>query len=509
MINKSATLLMLLTFIWTGDDVHASEYVEIDPNFSCAGEASELPSSTYLFDPIPSDVETLNTLAKQAGISVSAIDLRPADINNAAAFFHPISGKPVIAYDVAFFRRSENNSLSYWSSRAILAHELAHHINRHLDSKKEDCSQDQTTCEEELEADKFAGFVLAGLGAPLGTVLAIFENLKSGGKYYPSQSARVTAAKIGWMDGFAGPIREVVADGSVFVDQLESGGTGPEMVALPGGSFLMGSPEDQPFRDKDEGPVHRIELTSFAVSKYEVTFRQYETFVRKTGYLSTSDDDPECRKFNGTEPERDPYDSTDTESRKWSWRDEMGLKGPDYPMNCVTWVDAVEYTDWLTEQTGNTYRLLTEAEWEYAARGGTSRAYIWDEERQPCLYANVADLSFKTRYPTTAYETFDCVDSYVESAPVGKFEPNGFGLYDMIGNVAEITCSDYWKSEYRLGAKARHRLCPKWSSQGDIAVRGGDWLDGKQNVRVANRTGMWNSLFTNAHVGFRVARDHD
>jgi len=108
----------------------------------------------------------------------------------------------------------------------------------------------------------------------------------------------------------------------------------------------------------------------------------------------------------------------------------------------VSWDDATDYSQWLSKQTGHEYRLPTEAEWEYAARAGTETAQYWgNNPDDACRYANVYDNTSKKN--GLAWPNHNCTDGYAKTAPIGSFEPNGFGLFDMLGNVSEQTCSEY------------------------------------------------------------------
>ena len=178
----------------------------------------------------------------------------------------------------------------------------------------------------------------------------------------------------------------------------------PEMVVVAAGSFMMGSPETEEGRWSDEGPQHRVTIGSpFAVGVYEVTFAEWDACVGAGG----------C---GGYRP------------------DDRGWGRGSRPVMNVSWEDAQQYVRWLSRETGESYRLLSEAEWEYVARAGTQTARYWgnDESRQ-CSYANGDD------------DDVECSDGFESStAPVGSFRANAWGLYDVLGNVFEWTedCSN-------------------------------------------------------------------
>ena len=247
----------------------------------------------------------------------------------------------------------------------------------------------------------------------------------------------------------------------------------PELVVVPAGSFMMGSPTSEEGRWEAEGPRHRVTIRApFAVGVYEVTFAEWDACVAAGGCGGYRPDD-------------------------WGWG--RGSR----PVINVSWEDVREYVRWLSRETGEEYRLLTEAEWEYVARAGTQTARYWGErETGQCRYGNGYD---RTGHAELEYDWVDpatCSDAYVRTAPVGLFEPNGFGLYDVLGNVWEWT-QDCWNESYS-GAPADGSA---WSS-GDCSqrvLRGGSWSYGPRFLRSANR--YWFEAGSRLNViGFRVAR---
>ncbi len=205
------------------------------------------------------------------------------------------------------------------------------------------------------------------------------------------------------------------------------------MVVIPAGSFMMGSPASEEGRSDDEGPVHRVMISHpFAVGKYEVTREEFGRFVSATGRSMGNS----CYTF---------------EDGKWQKRSGRSWQNPGYrqtgrdPVACVTWEDAQAYVRWLSGETGKQYRLLSEAEWEYAARAGMTTAHSWGDS----IGRNRANCRK------------ECGDNYDYTAPVGSFAANGFGLHDMHGNVWERV-EDCWHGSY-----AGARGCPV-----EIAVSG-------------------------------------
>ena len=206
----------------------------------------------------------------------------------------------------------------------------------------------------------------------------------------------------------------------------------PPMVSIPAGDFMMGSEDNE--RTK---PVHRVSIKAFKMSAYEVTVKQFKQFVEHTGYVIGED-------------------------RCWKWVDDKGgsfkggidiLQGnwltPAYapsdfhPVMCVSWDDATAYLQWLSKTTGKHYRLPTDAEWEYAARAGSTSKYgVGDDEKALCDYANIWDASGMrafVRDKKYQAKTMPCDDGAEYTSVVGSYKPNAFGVYDMLGNVSEWT----------------------------------------------------------------------
>jgi formylglycine-generating enzyme required for sulfatase activity len=187
-----------------------------------------------------------------------------------------------------------------------------------------------------------------------------------------------------------------------------------------------------------------------------------------------------------------------------SWRDPGFKQGAAHPAVCLSWNDAQAYAAWQSKRSGKTYRLPSEAEWEYAARAGTSTSRYWGEDpKQACKFANVADRNLRAKYPN--FPIHDCDDRHAATAPVGSFLPNALGLYDMLGNVWEWT-QDCWSEGY-AGAP---RDGSAWL-EGDCGrrvVRGGSWIDGPGFARAAFRSGDLPGD-RGDNQGFRLARTID
>ncbi|MDR3437902.1 formylglycine-generating enzyme family protein [Telmatospirillum sp.] len=280
-----------------------------------------------------------------------------------------------------------------------------------------------------------------------------------------SATAKVTPRPIG---------TQAHAIGEVFRDCPEC----PEMVAIPGGRFAMGSPSGERGRYDAEGPQHAVSVPAIAVGRYDVTVQEFATFVKATGY-----DGGACDWPSGT-----------------SWRSSGFI--PADPVVCVSWHDANAYIDWLNARvhglpSGSTglkgpYRLPTEAEWEYAARAGTRTSRWWGDGIGT---GNANCNGCGSRWDDK------------QLSPVGSFPPNPFGLYDMLGNVWQWT-EDCWNENYE-GAPADGRA---WTSGdcGKRVLRGGSWSNLPTFLRSAarNRDSADNRSFDFAsYAGFRVVRE--
>jgi formylglycine-generating enzyme required for sulfatase activity len=244
----------------------------------------------------------------------------------------------------------------------------------------------------------------------------------------------------------------------------------PQMVNIPGGTFTMGCVDS---RDNVEGgcydsekPAHEVSVSAFQMAKTETTVGQYMACV-DAGVCSQ----PEWQEANAP----DYYKSLGA-----------GLSGSNYPVVGVSWNDANAYAKWLSKKTGDFYRLPTEAEWEYAARGGTDTAYPW---------GNAIGKGNANCYGD------GCGDKFDYTAPVGSFAANGYGLNDMNGNVWEWV-QDNWHSDYK-GAPADGSA---WESGGDASrvLRGGSWYNLAQYVRSADRN-YYTPGLRDGYDGFRLA----
>ncbi|MEW6733628.1 MAG: formylglycine-generating enzyme family protein [Acidobacteriota bacterium] len=227
----------------------------------------------------------------------------------------------------------------------------------------------------------------------------------------------------------------------------------PEMVSIPTGTFNMGQANANlgcHECSQDEQPVHRVEITAFEIGRFEVTNAQYEPFANATGRQNAE------------------------------WRQYYKKERGNHPVVNVTWNDAQAYCAWLQALTGQEYRLPTEAEWEYAARAWTNNRYIFSNEL------------------SSSEANFDNKKGAVE---VGRYRPNRFGLYDMLGNVWEW-CADWYDEKYYGNTIAQN---PPGPNQGQYRVlRGCSWLSTSDQCRIANRA-WYNPGYILDGRGFRIA----
>ncbi|MDH3980776.1 MAG: SUMF1/EgtB/PvdO family nonheme iron enzyme, partial [Gammaproteobacteria bacterium] len=237
-----------------------------------------------------------------------------------------------------------------------------------------------------------------------------------------------------------------------FNDRLKIGGRGPTMTELAAASYQMGSPGNSV--NYKEVPQHEVKLSAFSISRYEVTFDEYARYARATG-------------------KRLPKDE--------------GWGRGKQPVINVSWSDARGYAKWLSKQTGKTYRLPTEAEWEYAARGGSKENYWW--------------IGVHKKIPANC---FNCGSDWdgARTAPVGQFAANDYGLHDMAGNVQEWTADCYNNNYTGAPVDGSAWLTPECTAR---VVRGGAYSSPKDSLRSAKR-GQLDQDTRLDNVGFRVVR---
>ncbi|MBD1856152.1 formylglycine-generating enzyme family protein [Leptolyngbya sp. FACHB-1624] len=258
-----------------------------------------------------------------------------------------------------------------------------------------------------------------------------------------------------------------------FIEMLNEAEVVLEMVSIPGGSFLMGSPEDELERFSSESPQNSVTVDSFFIGKYPITQAQWRIVAEFEQVNRSLDSDP---------------------SR---------FKGDDRPVEKVSWHDAVEFCDRLSRFTGKAYRLPTEAEWEYACRAGTHTPFHFGETITTDL-ANYRGTDNKEFGRSGSYGDGPTGIYREETIPVGSLGvANNFGLYDMHGNVWEW-CQDHWHGNYE-GAPPDGSAWIDLNADEDAArvLRGGSWLDDPWYCRSATRFN-YDAGIRYSYVGFRV-----
>lgn len=234
-----------------------------------------------------------------------------------------------------------------------------------------------------------------------------------------------------------------------------------DMVPIPGGEFMMGSPASEQGRDEDEGPQHLVKVDPFWMGKYEVTWDVFEPFVYKDYEITQSNGTVSAEVDAVARPTKPYLDMT------------FGMGKENHPAVGMTQYAAIQFCKWLYARTGVFYRLPTEAEWEYASRAGTTTAYSFGE-----------DASQLEEY------AWHKANSNEETHPVGSKKPNAWGLYDMHGNIAEWTADQYIPDYYKKSeSKAISNPVATPTELYPHVIRGGSFEDEPQALRSANREG--------------------
>ena len=260
--------------------------------------------------------------------------------------------------------------------------------------------------------------------------------------------------------------------------------TCPRMIVVPQGAFTMGSPASEEGRSEIEGPQHQVTISyPVAVGKYEVTREQFEEFVEATGHDAFSSGCWTYREADGFQFQQ-----------QYSWRKPGFSQSNDHPAVCVSWDDAQAYVRWLSRKTGQSYRLLTESEWEYVARAGTTGPFHFGST----ISTDQANYDGNWTYDGGRKGIYR-----EKTVSVGSFAANRFGLHDVHGNVWEWV-EDCMHENYR-GAPLDGSA---WVTGADCTfrvLRGGSLYEGPKHLRSANRS-MDVSGARNTIVGFRIAR---
>jgi formylglycine-generating enzyme required for sulfatase activity len=289
------------------------------------------------------------------------------------------------------------------------------------------------------------------------------------------------------LPAFAAPVD--LKPGAVFRDCPQC----PELVVVPPGAFAMGF--DGGEEERYEGPVRQVRINySFAAGRFEITNAQYRRFVDATGYDAAEG----CNVFVNGKLEKDM-------TRYWAQPGYGRPIAPDEPAVCLAWYHVKAYVDWLTAQTGQPYRLLSEAEWEYLAIAPPAGNIVVEGRGDDlCRYANVMDSSGKKLFANQpAVTPVACDDGFQQVSPVGSFPPNAYGLHDVVGNVWE------WVADcYAMPAPAEPLDGSPQVSEGcdRRAVKGGSWatVAARQRPQFRGRDPLSR---VSQVFGFRIARD--
>jgi formylglycine-generating enzyme required for sulfatase activity len=267
----------------------------------------------------------------------------------------------------------------------------------------------------------------------------------------------------------------------------------PPIVQVPAGSFTMGASIEEETRfgmpEAQRGrafPLRKVTFArGFAIGAYPVTVAEFRAFVDETGY-KTSDS---CYTQHEVE-KHFIYER----AQGYSWRSPGYSQNDKHPVVCVNWDDAMAYAAWLSKKTGHHYSLPNEAQYEYAARAGTTTAFFWGDDRdaRACQYANQPDLdqAKALNAPSGPEYRFQCSDGYAFTSPVGSYKANAFGLYDMFGNIWEWA-ADCWNDNFK-GAP----------------TDGSTWKAGDCDAH-PSRGGSYGNAAFSTYAGVRAPRDAD
>lgn len=257
--------------------------------------------------------------------------------------------------------------------------------------------------------------------------------------------------------------------GTVFKDCKDC----PEMVVLPAGSYVMGAPDDEVGRQPDEGPQHTVTFAKpFAISRFQVTAGELDAWIKASGVVIKSGDKRPGRWCEASKP--------------------TYKQGPRQPAVCIDYHEVQAYSEWLARQTGKPYRMISEAEREYAARAGSTGPFPFPFDKEGEYQIN------------QHANTYGPKDGYTFTSPVGSYPANAFGVYDMHGNVYEWV-ADCWHKDY-VGAPADGSAWIEGGECDTAHMRGNDWGEPPIFSRSANRNDRLKTT-RGDFLGFRVARE--
>jgi formylglycine-generating enzyme required for sulfatase activity len=271
-------------------------------------------------------------------------------------------------------------------------------------------------------------------------------------------------------------------------------GTQLALVLIPAGAFAMGDTKGL----DDEKPVHLVTITKpFYLGQHEVTREHFRRFIEATGYVTDAERGTGFRGAFGW----DRHTMQFKMNENYSWRNAGFPQADTHPVVNVSWNDAVEFCKWLSRKAGASFRLPTEAEWEYACRAGTATRYSHGDDLDgAATVGNVADAAFESQFPELKGLTKQN-DGHAYTSPIGSYLPNRFGVHDMHGNVWEW-CADWYDAEYYTKSASQDPAGPATGTE--RVYRGGGWFNCTRGCRSASRSASAPEN-RNLTLGFRVA----
>lgn len=267
----------------------------------------------------------------------------------------------------------------------------------------------------------------------------------------------------------------------------------PEMIVIPSGDAMIGAEPYEANRKRGDIELRKVTIAyKLAVGKTEITRGQYRQFMTETKHKMTTDG---CNTWSRTRI------MGYVKNHNW---DNPGFPQNDkHPVVCVSHVDATAYAKWLSRKTSKPYRLLSSTEFEYATRAGTRGPWFWGtSQRDACKHANVGDSIFRRNYDHAP--VFNCDDGYEQTSPAATYEPNAWGLHDMLGNAWEWTDDCLHRDASKIPVDGRAWLSEDGGECDRRVPRGGSWVSGTDWVRAAAQAGD-PAVYHSQLLGFRVA----
>jgi formylglycine-generating enzyme required for sulfatase activity len=324
--------------------------------------------------------------------------------------------------------------------------------------------------------------------------------------YFAATCANVPAQEPERQAGESPPaVRQAFTKGHIVRNSI-----GMSLARIPAGEFLMGAADGDQDADESEKPEHKVRITKpFYIGVHEVTVGQFRAFVHDTKYQTGAETDG--KGSSGYNPALPGFEY---DKPAYTWKNLGWKQGDEHPVLNVSWHDATAFFRWLSKKEDRTYRLPTEAEWEYACRAGSAARFITGDSIDELKgIANVQDKSLVAKKPRfsnsddASYLTKPVPwdDGHPFSAPVGSYQPNALGLYDMLGGAAEW-CQDWYGKDYYRDSRLTDPNGPETGTA--RVVRGGAFLHQARHCRVSHRVAGAPS-YHNYIIGFRVVMEAD